>query len=128
MCIWISHAISNKLTICKKKKLRSSHHATTEVGLDFFWVHIPDIQNVHLSLGTIQDSLTVQHALFKVSWLLEQLVLCGDLPQFPLQWMKGEMHKVIDMYHKTDNTHLSCHATMMLHFFHCFKHKNNVKQ
>lgn len=31
----------------------SSYHATNEVGLDFFWVNIPDIQNVQLSFGTI---------------------------------------------------------------------------
>lgn len=67
----------------------SSHHATSEVGLDFFRVHFPDIQNVQLSLGAIQDPLTVQHALLKVSWLLEQLVLSGDLPQLPLQCVKG---------------------------------------
>lgn len=68
-----------------KREYCSSYHATNQVGLDFFWVNIPDIQNVQLSFGTIQDPLTVQHALLKISWLLEQLVLCGDLSQFPLQ-------------------------------------------
>lgn len=65
--------------------MSDSHHATVEVDLDFVRFHVPDIQNVQLSLGAIQDSLTVQHALLKVCRLLEQLVLCGDLPQLPLQ-------------------------------------------
>lgn len=69
----------------------SSHHATAEVGLEFLRVHVRDIQNVELSLGTVQDSLAVQHALLKVSWLLEQLVLCGDLSQFPLRRVKREI-------------------------------------
>lgn len=71
--------------VCVKERNCSSHHAAAEVRLDLFRLHVLDIQNVQLSLGTIQDSLTVQHALLKVSRLLEQLVLCGDLPQFPLQ-------------------------------------------
>lgn len=54
------------------------------MGLNLFWFHMSDIQNVQLSFGTIQDPLTVQHAVLKVGRLLEQLVLCGDLPQFPL--------------------------------------------
>lgn len=93
----------------------SPHHAATEVGLDFFRVNIPDIQNVQLSFGAIQDPLTVQHALLKVSWLLEQLVLCGDLSQFPLKWKKEEVCKVIHQLHNT-HTHTlllpCCHNLM----------------
>lgn len=61
-----------------------SHHTTTEVGLDLFWFHIFDVQNVQLSFGPIQDPLTIQHALLKVSRLLKELVLCRDLPQLSL--------------------------------------------
>lgn len=72
----------------------SSHHATSEVGLDFFRVHFPDIQNVQLGLGAIQDPLTVQHALLKVSWLLEQLVLVEISLSFLCSVLKGEVCKV----------------------------------
>lgn len=67
---------------------RNAHHAATEMRLDLFRVEILDIQNVQLGFGALQDPLTVQHALLKVRWLLEQLVLCGDLSQLSLQCMK----------------------------------------
>ena len=61
-----------------------SHHAAVEVGLDVVRLHLPDVQHVELVLGPVQDPLAVQHALLKVSRLLEQLVLCGDLSELPL--------------------------------------------
>lgn len=62
-----------------------SHHTTSEVGLDSFRLHILHIQDVQLGFGPLQNPFTVQHALLKVSRLLEQLVLGGDFSQFPLQ-------------------------------------------
>lgn len=74
-----------------------SHHTATEVGLDFFWFHILQIQDVQLRLGPFQDLLTVQHALLKISRLLEQLVLCRDFSEFPLKWSKWRFFLIWQM-------------------------------
>lgn len=58
--------------------------------LDLFRVKILHFQNVHLAFGSFQDPLAVQHALLKVGRLLEELILCGDLSQLPLQWRKEQ--------------------------------------
>lgn len=80
----------------KEKKRSVSYQTTSKMRLNFFWFHIFNIQDVKLSFSTIQDPLTVQHALFKVSRLLEKLIFCGDLPQFPLQRAIQKANKVKD--------------------------------
>lgn len=80
MCVYVwpvmgtqnsSHTICDESNTRALRRGESSHHATTEVGLEFFRIHVHGIQNVKLVLGTVQNSLTVQHALLKVSRLLE---------------------------------------------------------
>lgn len=96
----IKKSHNQQLSVEKMCESWNAHHAATEMRLDLFRVEILDIQNVQLGFGALQDPLTVQHALLKVCWLLEQLVLCGDLSQFSLQWMKTRFVKISFTTHK----------------------------
>lgn len=85
------------------KRGLSSHHAAAKMRLDLFRIEIFDFQNVQLGFGSFQDPLAVQHALLKVCRLLEQLILCGDLPKLSLQCKKTEKKQVCEICLKAQN-------------------------
>lgn len=75
------------------------HHTLVQVGLDDIRVHVLHIQHMQFGFHTIQHTLTVKHALFKVRRLLEKLELGGYLSKFPL----FEEMKIISNSHQNDN-------------------------
>lgn len=92
-----------------------SHHAATEMRLDLLRLELPDLQHVQLGLGALQHPFAVQHALLKISRLLEQLVLCGDLSQLSLQSRKkGGKKKVGKILLPADSSLIS--STVLIIF------------
>jgi len=54
------------------------------MSLDYIWVGILHIQDMKFCFYTIQHPLTIQHALLKIGWFLEKLILCSYFTEFSL--------------------------------------------
>lgn len=68
-----------------------AHHAASEVCLNRLRLCVSEVENVKLCTCILQDSFTVQHALLKVGWFLEQLEFRVDLPEFPLHRVRNTL-------------------------------------